>query len=104
MSDRKKEILSLLEQEPHDAFLLYALGMEFLSENNFDEAKKYFLKVLLIEKNHVDALFRLAQIEQHLGNDEGALQWYEKAYDAALQQNKTKTAMEIKNIMEMLKF
>jgi tetratricopeptide (TPR) repeat protein len=104
MSDRKKEILSLLEQEPHDPFLLYALGMEFLSENNFEEAKKYFLKILELQHNHVDTLFRLGQLEQDFGNENLALQWYEKAYEAALQQNKIKTAVEIKNIMEILKF
>jgi tetratricopeptide (TPR) repeat protein len=104
MNDRKKEILSLLEQEPHDIFLLYALGMEFLSESHFEESKKYFLKVLELQHNHVDALFRLGQIEQDSGNENLALQWYEKAYEAAVLQNKSKTAMEIKNIMEILKF
>lgn len=104
MNNRKKEILSLLEQDPDDTFLLYALGMEFLSEKKFDEAKKYFLKVLELEHHHVDALFRLAQIEEYSGNENPAIEWYERAYEAAVLQNKTKTAMEIKNIMEMLKF
>lgn len=94
----------MLEQEPHDIFLIYALGMEYLSENDFDEAKKYFLKILDLEQHHVDALFRLGQLEQNKGNENLALQWYEKAYEAAIKQNKNKTAMEIKNFMEILKY
>ncbi|MCX8080723.1 MAG: tetratricopeptide repeat protein [Bacteroidia bacterium] len=100
---RKKELLSWLEQNPKDPFVLYAIGMECLSEKNADEAKHYFLKVLEIEPSHTDALFRLGQLYMDLGMEQEALEWFEKAKQTATQNNKIKSAKEIQTYIEMLK-
>jgi hypothetical protein len=36
---RKEQILNMLEGEPHDVFLNYALAMEHLSTEEFKEAE-----------------------------------------------------------------
>lgn len=93
----------MLQENPHDEFLLYALGMELLSEKNFVKAKEIFIRIVEKNPSHTDALFRLGQICQSQEQEKEAMEWYEKALSQAEKLGKTKTAMEIKSHLEILK-
>ena len=67
MSDRKKQLLELLQSDPNDVFLHYALGMEALSENDLQAALTQFQKTIGLQENyHAAETFKLMQREQFL--------------------------------------
>ena len=61
MLDRKERILNLLEANPEDDFLLYALAKEFENEKQMDESILTFKKLLKIHPNYIGAYYHLAQ-------------------------------------------
>ncbi|HRG68644.1 MAG: hypothetical protein JNL65_06850 [Saprospiraceae bacterium] len=61
MLDRKERILNLLEANPEDDFLLYALAKEFENEKQMDESILTFQKLLKIHPNYIGAYYHLAK-------------------------------------------
>lgn len=57
---------------------LYSKGVDFGSLGNYDEAIKYFDKVLEMEPNHEKALFNKGWAYEDMGKLEKALECYEK--------------------------
>jgi tetratricopeptide (TPR) repeat protein len=100
--NRLEQLLDLLKESPEDVFLQYALGMEYYSCGNIPKAKEQFLHVLNLQPLHHDAMFRLAQIEEEQGKENAAMEWYQKALQAAQQNKDYKTAKEIQNILQNL--
>jgi len=58
---RKERILSLLESDPEDDFLLFALAKEFENENLLEESINTFQKLLQIHPNYIGAYYHLAK-------------------------------------------
>lgn len=102
MSTRKAQLLELLEEQPGDIFLIYALGMEALAENNYIEALQRFNEVIQIEPSHYPAYYRLSIIYQMLDLIDIARGFAEKGMLIAKQQNDLKAASEFQNLIDEL--
>ncbi len=99
---RKELIFDMLLKEPNDVFLNYALAMEHLSANEFKEAETQFKKVLSINPEYLPCFYQLGQVNEKLGNNEIALQYYKQGVDFAKSQNNTKALGELNEAIWML--
>ena len=79
-------LLAMLEKEPEDLFLNYALGTEYVGELDVEQAEFQFKKVIKMDPGYIAAYYQLGKLfESQLKNTE-ALEFYklglEKAKDA----------------------
>lgn len=69
-------LLELLDNEPEDLFLNYALGIEYVSAATVVEAEEQFRKVLGLNQNYVAAYYQLGKLYEAKNNHVEALQFY----------------------------
>ncbi len=74
-TERREQLKSILEQDSGNTFARYALGMEYSSAGQTDEAVAEFRKLLETDANYANAFFMGAQALQAAGRTEEALQW-----------------------------
>jgi len=99
---RKELIFDMLLKEPNDVFLNYALAMEHLSSNEFKEAEAQFKKVLSINPQYLPCFYQLGQVNEKLGNNEIALEYYKQGVNSAKSQNNNKALGELNEAIWML--
>lgn len=99
---RKEQILNMLEGEPNDVFLNYALAMEFASANELNEADQQLKKVLSIKADYLPCFYQLGQLNEQLGNNDIALTYYKQGVELAKSQNNNKALGELNEAIWML--
>lgn len=73
---RKDQILKLLDDEPNDAFLLFALAKEYEKENDLKMANKTFIQLKSLHPNYVGLYYHLGKLYELLNDREKALETY----------------------------
>ena len=81
--DRISKLLEYLKSSPTDSFLRHALALEYIKIDNDQEAKKLFLAILEQDPSYVGSYYHLAKLLERTGENELAIQWYEKGMAAA---------------------
>ena len=99
---RKEQILTMLVSEPNDVFLNYALAMELLAIDTFNEAEEQFKKVLTINSTYLPCFYQLGQVSEKLGNNDTAITYYKQGIDLAKLQNNNKALGELNEAIWML--
>lgn len=99
---RKEMIFGMLEKEPNDVFLNYALAMEHLATSDFRDAETQFKKVLDINATYLPCFYQLGQVNEKLGNNEVAISYYKRGVELAKSQNNTKALGELNEAIWML--
>ena len=69
---RKQQIESMLNDDPKDPFLRYALGMEHMSEGDQARAVQAFKETIRDNPDYVPAYFQWAQALVRLGRPDDA--------------------------------
>lgn len=100
--NRKEQLEQMLEQEPNDVFLNYALAMEFLATNHFKEAKLQFEKTLRLNPSYLPCFYQLGQVLEKLNQPNEAINYYKQGLEVAKSQNNTKALGEINEALWML--
>jgi Tfp pilus assembly protein PilF len=99
---RKESLLTMLEKEPQDVFLNYALAMEFLSEHNFSAAESQLQKTLSIEPDYLPCFYQLGQVHEKLNQDVLAIEFYNKGIELANKQGNKKALGELNEALWLL--
>jgi tetratricopeptide (TPR) repeat protein len=99
---RKEEILKMLEQEPGDIFLNYALAMEWLGEGSYGKAEQQFLRTLSLKPDHLACFYQLGQTAEKLNKEKEALEYYKQGAELAKKQNNNKALNELNEAIWML--
>lgn len=99
---RKDMILHMLEKEPNDVFLNYALAMEQIATFDFIDADKQLKKVLSISPSYLPCFYQLGQVNEKLNNVEIALDYYKQGVMIATSQNNTKALGELNEAIWLL--
>ena len=75
MSPRRQQIEGMLREEPEDAFLRYALAMEFSSEGDTGESVRTLLELIALKKNdpYIPAYLMAAQGLMKLSRENEAI-------------------------------
>ena len=95
-------VLKLLEKEPNDLFLNYALGLEYTAELNLQDAEELFIKVIRLDANYLGAYYQLGKLlESQLKNKE-ALVFYKEGLEKAKALKNTKALNEFEEAVFLL--
>ena len=81
--DRISKLNEYLQTAPADSFLQHALALEYIKNGDDNEARKLFENILEREPNYVGSYYHLAKLLERTGENEMAVQWYEKGMNAA---------------------
>ncbi|MEZ5045649.1 MAG: hypothetical protein R2831_01510 [Chitinophagaceae bacterium] len=95
--ERIEKLKQLLAKQANDCFLLHALGLEYAKINQVEESISYFKQVLQNDANYVGTYYHLAKMYALTGQNQMAIQTYEKGIEIATQQKN----MHARNELQM---
>lgn len=100
---RIESLMSMLEKEPDDLFLNYALGLEYASDlDKVADAESQFKIVLGLDKNYIPAYYQLGQLFSSLLRTPEALEYYTCGLEKAKEQKNNKAINEFGEAIFML--
>lgn len=102
MSSRLDQLLVMLQEDPRDSFLRYAVAVEYEAAANTTEAISRIESLLADEPDYLGAYYKLGQLHERNGNAEKALDVYRKGAALARRQNNTKTLGELNTAILLL--
>ena len=94
-ASRIGQILKMLEEEPNDSFLNYALAIEKAKIGNLDEAIQIIKKILSHDKNYLGAYYQLGKFQEEANQDQAAIDTYKAGIEIARLQKNNKTENEL---------
>lgn len=83
--NRINKLKEYLTASPADSFLQHALALEYIKMGDDAEARKLFENILERDASYIGSYYHLAKLLERTGNNENAIQWYEKGMAAAKQ-------------------
>lgn len=101
-TDRLQQLIELLKNSPDDAFLLYAVALEFQAKGNVREAIKRYEDLLLKQWDYLAVYYQLGGLYALLGDTSKAEETYTKGIEIATQQKNSKTLAELRSALDML--
>lgn len=101
---RLHKLLEMLDKQPNDTFLTYAVGMEHLGNNNDVEAQQWFEKTLSIEPDNIATHYQLALLYHKYGKDKEAINLLEKGMVLAKNKGDLKTSNEFRTALDEIIF
>ena len=99
---RIDNLMVMLKEEPQDLFLNYALAVEFVGEQKYEEAEKQFLKTTAINSDYLPCYYQLGQTAEKLNKEKEALEYYHRGAELAKKQNNNKALNELNEAIWML--
>jgi len=92
----------MLKDQPDDAFLSYALALEYATQGNKDEAIKY-LEALRTEKpDYLATYYQLGKQYEAKGKEEKAIEIYREGSQLAQKKGDQKTDEELQDAIDDL--
>jgi tetratricopeptide (TPR) repeat protein len=96
-------LLSMLEKEPGDLFLNYALGLEYANDlATVADAESQFKIVLGLDENYIPAYYQLGKLFQSLLRTPEAIQYYKTGLEKAKEKKDNKAVNEFGEALFML--
>ncbi len=74
--DRLQRLLEMLEEQPRDAFLLYALAKEYEKTGEQQKALQAFLTLRSLHPDYVGFYYHLGKLYERLGQVDKARETY----------------------------
>ena len=102
MSSRLEQLLAMLQEDPNDAFLRYAIAVEYSVAGNTAEAIARIESLISDQPGYLGAYYKLGQLHEAAGAHEKALDVYRRGAVVAKAQGNTKTLGEINTAILLL--
>src|SRR3954471_6521676 len=96
------QLLPLLQAEPEDAFIRYAVAMEYAKQGRHDEALGEFNELIRRNGDYVPAFFMAGRTCEQKGDVEEAKRFYRTGIEVAKRTGDQHAAGEIGNALMML--
>ena len=81
--DRINKLQEYLQSSPVDSFLQHALALEYIKIGDDASARQLFESVLSHDPRYVGSYYHLAKLLERTGENQLAIEWYEKGMAAA---------------------
>ena len=101
-SPRLQQLLTMLEREPNDAFLLYGVAMEYKNLNEANVALDYLERVLKVDPNHSYTYYQKGQILESTGDADAARDAYRAGIESADRTGDAKARGELEAALDMM--
>ncbi len=95
-------ILEMLEEQPNDAFLIYAAALEHQKSENHHAAIALLEKLKTEQPTYLATYYQLAKLYETVGSADKAIETYTIGKKIAQQQGEFKTAAEISEALNQL--
>ena len=99
---RREQLEQMLQEDPNDAFLLYALAMTYVTDGNNAVAIEKMQHVIDRDPQYVAAYFQKGQVLAQDGQAEKAKEVISMGIDAAQQTGDAHAEAEMKGFLESL--
>lgn len=100
---RIDQLIGMLEKEPNDLFLNYALGLEYCNDlQRAADAESQFRIVLGIDPNYIPAYYQLGRLFAALLRTPEAIEFYKIGLEKAREQKNNKAINEFGEALFML--
>lgn len=90
-----QQLQQMLQKEPRDAFLLYAMALEYKKAGNNPEAIGYLDRVLAVDPGYCYAYHQKGLVHEAAGNLAAARQAYRDGMEAAAKKGDAHARQEI---------
>jgi Flp pilus assembly protein TadD len=100
--ERLQQLQSMLEKNPNDAFLLYALGLEHKKAGALEEALRFLDRAIAADSGYCYAYYQRGQVLEQAGRTADARQAYRDGVAAATRVGDTHAAGELQGALDML--
>lgn len=102
MDSRLEQLKKMLETEPTDSFLNYALALEYAKINDLEKAILLIEEIITRDENYLGAYYQLGHYYELAMNPEKAINTYKKGIAIAVLQKNRKTQMELNEALIQL--
>lgn len=85
MTDRISKLREFLKDNPQDNFLRHALALEYIKQEQDQEASALFETILTQSPDYIGSYYHLAKLLEKMQEKQLAIEWYEKGMQAAKQ-------------------
>ena len=102
MSPRLEQLLVMLEQDPKDHFVRYAVALEYAAAGDTVQAIARIEALIADEPDYLGAYYKLGQLHDQNGDSEKALDVYTRGAEVARKQNNMKTLGELNTAIDLL--
>lgn len=102
ISSRLQYIQEMLEKEPNDSFLQYALSLEYAKLNDIEKAIELLEQLITKDSDYLGAYYQLGKYYEQVGKTQHAEGIYQKGILIAKTQNNRKTLGELNEALMLL--
>ena len=102
MTQRLVDLMKLLEEDPNDSFLLFAIAKEYENQGLLDQAEHYYLTLYKSNPSYVGLYYHLAKLYESKGMVEEALNYYDEGIFMANKMHDQHALAELKNAITNL--
>jgi tetratricopeptide (TPR) repeat protein len=99
---RLDSLKKMLENDPQDSFARYALGLEYMGLNEYDNARQIFEELTILDPNYTATYYQLGKVYENLGEERMAAKTYEKGIYVASSHNDQHTKSELEQALNEL--
>jgi tetratricopeptide (TPR) repeat protein len=100
---RKDQIINLLESDPENSFLLFAMAKEYEKGDEWDEAKEVYHKLLNVDASYIGLYYHYGKLLEYLEDKTLALEIYQKGINKSLELNDLHARSELQSALMNLK-
>ena len=100
--DRLATLLEMERVSPGDPFLIYALAMEYVSQGNMTESRRYFDRLVTDHPDYVATYYQYGKLEEEAGHTAIAANLYRTGIEKAKAARDRKTEGELRAALEMM--
>ena len=97
---RLAQLREFLKADPEDAFLLYAVAVEYVGMEDYEKAEEAFLHLQGIHPDYVATYYQLAQTQIKLEDPEAARDAIELGIEKAEKAGNQKAGRELRELLE----
>lgn len=102
MSSRLEQLLVMLNEDPKDSFLRYAVAVEYASAGSTGDAIALIDSLINDQPDYLGAYYKLGQLYEQTGDYEKALDIYRRGATLAEKQGNRKTLSELNEAIALL--
>ena len=82
---RIEQLKQFAKLNPADSFVQHALALEFIKRGDDNQARTLFEELLQRDPQYVGSYYHVGKLMERAGDNEAAMNWYEKGMAAAKQ-------------------
>ena len=102
ITDRMQKLQSMLQRDPNDTFLLYAIALEHKKAGEHAEALRWLVRVVEQDPEYCVAYHQAGLTHEAAGDTEGAKKAYVEGIAAARKKGDSHAAEEMQAALSMI--